>query len=274
MVGYLIRDLVFTPPTSPGAAFLAARAGLIGYAGQAVDAEDATDVYGALYGALATGWVEAGCLSHYVQVAPTDALTEERWHALGFGRESVTAIRDTEGLGPADWPGDIRLAGQEDLDTIVRFIEGLHRFLTAAPMWRPYLPETVPEERAVQKQMLEDPACAHWIASEAGQPLAMQSFQPPPWYLSRMIVPDRSVYLVHAYTAPAARGKRIGTTLLASAMAWAREAGFRRCLVDFTAANRVSARFWLGHGFRPIVYRLCHRLDERLASARPDDHGA
>jgi len=48
-------------------------------------------------------------------------------------------------------------------------------------------------------------------------------------------------------------------------LAWAREAGYRRCLVDFTAANRVSARFWLGHGFRPIAYRLCHRLDERLA---------
>jgi GNAT superfamily N-acetyltransferase len=60
-----------------------------------------------------------------------------------------------------------------------------------------------------------------------------------------MIVPDRSVYLPHAYTAPAARGRRISTTLLASALAWAREAGYKRCIVDFTAANRVSARFWL-----------------------------
>jgi len=180
LVGYLIGDLVFTSPTSPGAGFIAARAGFIRYAGQAVDAEDATDVYGALYGALATDWVGAGCLSHYVQVAPTDAPAEGRWHALGFGRESVTAIRDTEALGPADWPGEIRRAGQEDLDTIVGFINGLHRFLAAAPMWRPYLPETEPEERAFQKQMLEDPACAHWIASEDGQPLAMQSFQPPP----------------------------------------------------------------------------------------------
>jgi len=89
-----------------------------------------------------------------------------------------------------------------------------------------------------------------------------------------MTVPDRSVYLPHAYTAPAARGRRIGTALLASALAWAREAGYKRCIVDFTAANRVSTRFWLSHGFRPIAYRLCHRLDERLVSARPNDHGA
>ena len=47
--------------------------------------------------------------------------------------------------------------------------------------------------------------------------------------------------------------------------------GHHRCA---RAANLVSARFWLGHGFRPIAYRLCQRLDERLVWARPRDHGA
>ena len=274
MVGYVLGITVFTPPTSRGAAFLAPRAGFIGYAGRAVDAEDATDVHGALYSALATDWVEAGCLTHYVQVAPTDARTEERWHTLGFGREFVTAMRDTAALAPADWPGDSRRAGPEDLDTILGFINGLHRFEAGAPMWRPYLPETEPDDRTFYAQMLDDSACACWIASQAGQPLAMQSFQPPPSYLSPMIVPDQSVYLLHGYTEPAARGRRIGTNLLASALAWAREAGHRHCLLDYRAANLVSARFWHGLGFRPIAYRLCHRLDERLVWARPRDHAA
>ncbi len=89
-----------------------------------------------------------------------------------------------------------------------------------------------------------------------------------------MIVPDQSIYLLHGYTEPAARGRRIGTKLLASAMAWAREAGHARCLLDYRSANLVSARFWLGHGFRPIAYRLCHRLDERVVSARPGGDSA
>ncbi len=160
-VGYLLGLTIVTPPASRGASFLAPQAGYIGYAGHAVDAEDATDVLAVLYGALAAGWVDTGCLSHYVLVASTDAPTEERWHTLGFGRELVTAIRNTEPLRRADWPGEIRRAGREDLDTIVRFVNGLHRFEAAAPRWIPYLPETEPAERTYQAQMLDDPACAY-----------------------------------------------------------------------------------------------------------------
>jgi len=267
VVGYLIGYLISTPLTSYGAASIATRAGFIGYAGHAVDVADAIDVVGALYGALAADWVDAGCLSHYVLV-PTDVRIEQCWHTLGFGRAIVTAMRATDALGSADWPGEIRRGRPEDLDTVVGFMNGLHQFEEAAPMWRPYVPESEAEARAFQAQMLDDPACVHWIASQDGRPVAMQSFQPPPWFLSPLLVPEQSVYLMHAYTEPAARGQGVGTTLLASALAWAREAGYKCCLVDFTAANLLASRFWLGHGFRPIAYRLCHRLDERLMSPR------
>ena len=271
MAGYLLGITFVTPPVSRS--FLAPRSGFIGYADHVVEAEDAIDVHGALYGALAPGWIDAGCLSHYVQVAATDARTEECWHTLGFGREFVTAVRDTEALVPADWPGEVRRARPGDLDTLMGFIDSLHRFEAVAPISRPYLPET-PEERAVQAQMLDDQRCAHWLALQDGQPLAVQSFQPPPQYLSRMIVPDGAIYLLHSYTQSAARGRGIGTSLVALAMAWAREAGHKYCLLHFTAANLVSSRFWLGHGFRPVEHWLCHRLDERLVSARPRDHDA
>jgi hypothetical protein len=215
IVGYVLGRTFFTPPVRRS--FLAPRARFIGDADHAVDAEDALDVHSALYSALATAWVNAGCLSHYVQVAATDARTAECWQALGFGCGFVTAVRDTGALVPADWPGDRRRARPEDLDTIMGFIDALHRFEAAAPMSRPYLPETS-DERAVHARMLDDPTCAHWIA-------------------------------------------------VASAMAWAREAGHGHCLLHFTAANLVSRRFWLGHGFRPLEYWLHHRLDERIVSA-------
>lgn len=270
VVGYLLGRTFFTPPMRRS--FLAPRAGFIGYADHAVDTEDALDVYGALYGALATAWVNAGCRSHYVQVAATDARAGECWHALGFGRQFVTAMRETEAVALAEGPGDRRRARPEDLDIIMGFIDALHRFEAAAPISRPYLPE-IPEERAVQAQMLEDPTCAHWIALRDGQPCAMQSFQPPPPDLSPLIVPDQSIYLPHGYTELSARGKGIGTGLLASAMTWIREAALRYCLLHFTASNLVSTRFWLGRGFRPIEYWLCHHLDDGFVS-KPRDHDA
>lgn len=276
MVGYLLGRAIVTPPTSPGAGFIAAAAGFIGYADHAVDAEDATDVLGPLYGALGSAWITAGYLCHYVQVGATDVSTEEDWHALGFGREVVTAIRPTGPLASTGRSCAIRRAGPEDLDAVVGFVAGLHRFEAAAPTWRPHLPETEPEIRAVQARMLHDAACACWIACQGGQPLAMQTFQPPPPYLSPMIVPDASVYLPTARLhgagregyghrhEPPGRGDGLGAV----------EAGHRHCLLDFSVTNRVSARFWLGRGFRPIGHRLCRRLDERLARARLPDADA
>jgi GNAT superfamily N-acetyltransferase len=264
LVGYLLGATFVTPPASRS--FLAPRAGFIGCADHAVESVDAIGIHSALYGALAPGWLDAGCLSHHVQVAATDPRIEELWHAVGFGRQFTTAIRDTSAPAAAGWSGDVRRAGPEDLDTVMGFIDGLHRFEAAAPMWRPYLPET-PEERTIQAQRLADPACACWIASQDGRPLAIQSFQPPPPFLSPLIVPDRSIYLLVGYTEPAARHAGIGTRLLASAMAWAREAGHEHCLLHITAGNQASTGFWLRHGFRPVEYWLGRRLDERIGSA-------
>ena len=30
-------------------------------------------------------------------------------------------------------------------------------------------------------------------------------------------------------------------------------------------ANLAGARFWLGNGFRPLEYRVCRQVDERIA---------
>ncbi|MGC9520832.1 MAG: GNAT family N-acetyltransferase [Anaerolineae bacterium] len=61
----------------------------------------------------------------------------------------------------------------------------------------------------------------------------------------------------------------VATALLSHALAWAREAGYRRCAVDFETTNPLARRFWLRH-FTPVTYSLGRHVDRRvLMQARP-----
>jgi GNAT superfamily N-acetyltransferase len=114
-----------------------------------------------------------------------------------------------------------------------------------------------------------DPECAHWIARRDGRAIGMHVLQPPPPWLSALLRPERSTYLLHGYTEAAARGGGVGRALLGRSLAWAREAGHAHCLLHFLAANVSGARFWLAAGFRPIELRLRRVVDGRIAWARP-----
>jgi GNAT superfamily N-acetyltransferase len=270
-VGYLVGAPLLTPQASRQSFFLPSRAGYVPFAGHAVDAdEDATEVYGALYAALSAGWVARGYLSHHVQVAVADRAALEAWHALGFGDELVTALRDTSPLHGGSVAADVRRAVPEDLEVVTRLVLALYRHHTGPPVYLPYSPEAEAHEREHQRRLLADPACSHWIARRDGRALGMVSLQPPSPLTPPMIVPPACIYLLDAYVDPAARGTGLGAALLAEGLDWARAAGHRHCLLQHHAANLVARRFWHQAGFRPIKRRLCRRIDERMAPDRRD----
>jgi hypothetical protein len=59
----------------------------------------------------------------------------------------------------------------------------------------------------------------------------------------------------------------VGKAILAQGVNWAREQGYQHVALHYASANIPGARFWSGHGFEAIEYRMVRHVDERIAWA-------
>jgi putative acetyltransferase len=136
----------------------------------------------------------------------------------------------------------------------------LQRYLGAAPIYL-YIenPELGPA------RVLGGPEHAVWLAERDGAAVAYLRIGPASDEACTIIRDPGTASITAAYTRPAARGAGVGAALLDRALAWAREAGYVRCTVDFEPMNVLGARFWLRH-FCPAVYTLARPIDARVAA--------
>jgi GNAT superfamily N-acetyltransferase len=117
-------------------------------------------------------------------------------------------------------------------------------------------------------ELLAEPALEQWIALRGSEVVGMQLFDASHRHLAELVTPEQAIYLLGAYTTPAARGQGVGGALLSRSLEWARDAGHTWCVLDYLPANPAGAHFWERHHFQPLVYRLCRQLDERVLQAR------
>ena len=267
--GYLLGSLLLPSPLSARALVMRPRSVFIPYAGHAADGEDRAELYRRMYAAAAPRWLAAGCFTHYVHVPAADPDALAAWFSLGFGQDMIRAWRDTGPVAGAAAPAglEVHQAGPEDIEVVMRLALGLARHHAESPSFYPYLAETEADQRQFNQQALADPATTYWIAHRDGEAAGMQVFGPPS-SPSALITPERCIHLHEGYTESGARGGGVGTALLQHAMAWARESGYERCTVGWVTSNLLAARFWQRSGFRPLGYRLCRPIDERIAWAR------
>jgi GNAT superfamily N-acetyltransferase len=270
--GYLLGAPLLRPPTHVGAGFRHPRSAQIPYAAHAVDAEGG-HLYPQLYAALAERWVASGLLGHYAY-APASPEATEIWADLGFGRFIALAARDTRPLaGHATGHVPevvIRRATADDADVIQSLMTELFRSFAEPPLFVPCLPETDAARRQDVADYLADPGCPHWLAVAVDRVvglLILEEPTSPQWHQPPLQSPPRAVYIDWAWTAPEMRSRGVGAALFAHAMAWAREAGYTSCLVDFMTASR-AAPFWRNLGFRPVSYLLRRVVDDRVAWIR------
>ena len=52
--------------------------------------------------------------------------------------------------------------------------------------------------------------------------------------------------------------------LLAPALAWAYDRGYRQVTASWPTASPLAAGHWPALGFAPVAYRLCRVLDPRI----------
>jgi GNAT superfamily N-acetyltransferase len=262
MVGYLLgtHDLDW-----------GGRARLVPMEGHAVDHPDAVEVYREMYAAASPAWINGGFFQHTVNIPAGDDIAAAAFASFGFGQMLAFGLRDTSPLGGRAPEVRIERAGPEQVDAVARLMGALGRYNSQSPLYRPYVPNPEPEwprKPQVLTQM-EDPACSYWLAYEGEEPAGVMVSTPPD-PAERMINPERSIYLWIAYVRPESRAGGVGRALVENGLAWARGQGYEFCTVGWFTTNLSGARFWTGRDYRPAMYRLERRLDERIIWAKAE----
>jgi GNAT superfamily N-acetyltransferase len=267
-VGYLLGAPSSVPPTDFRAPFVRSGATDIPLVGHAVASGDGMALYQQLYAALATRWVANGHLAHYCTVPAHDRTVLDAWFALGFGQAVSLAVRRTDVVDnlSANLDIDVRRATPADETAVQELSIELFRTFADPPILMPFLPDALPDLCGHLRGYLDDPASPIWLAVRNGQIEALQLFftpDAPGWFLSPMVTPKRSLYLLFACTAPDARSTGVNTALLSRTMEWASETGYTHCTLHYLTASR-AAGYWRAQGFRPVQHWLVRQVDSRV----------
>lgn len=234
----------------------------------AAQGEDALSVYRALYAFMAARWVRDGFFAHRTYIVPGDAELQEAWVSLGFGRHTTCATRDTAApvtVSPRA-AVEIHQAGREDLDVVLSLAHTLGLHHVQAPIFWPMLKTVEPANRELHARALDAGVEPYFVAYQDGRPVGMQTFLRP-GYTPPIIDHETGVYLYEGVVEPDVRGGGVGSALLAHAMAWANQSGYRTCTLHFASNNPSGAAFWLGQGFVPVEHSMDRIIDDRIAWA-------
>lgn len=248
------------------------RGGWVHSAGCAYDTQAGVEAIRDLYAVLGAQWVAQGIFNHFVLVNLGDPVLIQAWHSLSFGIEQIHGLLDLQKYQPerlqlADGIV-IRRAGPGDGPYLAELSDVIWRLQVQAPVWGVMIPEAVHETAAGWAKLADDEQAMVWLAFMDGRAVGVQGY----WAADRaegnnLHIPDRCVHLSVAGTREEARGQGIGSLMTQVGLSEMRSLGFCCCEADWRSTNLLASRFWLRRGFRPVVYRLARRVDQRIAWA-------
>lgn len=235
------------------------RSAMVMFGGLGLAAGRENDVLRDLYLRVAERLVAQQRLVHYVQL-PADDTVAMAWFRLGFGLEQIRGLMPIKARGrqPRGVEGlTIRRASDGDLGQIGRMAVEAARYHQRAAMFLPQSDAGLLALRTHYAETLQDPHSAAWLAVRRGEEIGMVVLAPA---LPSPVLPARSVDLIEAYVAPQARGEGISRVLLATALAWAYDHGYRYVTAGWRTASGLAAGHWPSVGFKPVGYRLSRVL--------------
>src|SRR5690606_20114821 len=110
-------------------------------------------------------------------------------------------------------------------------------------------------------EALTDPRCAAWLAVRGGEEIGMVVLTPAK---PGPLMPASTVDLAEAYVDPPARGEGVSRVLIATALTWAYDNGYRYVTAGWRTASPLAAGHWPKVGFKPVAYRLSRVIDPRI----------
>lgn len=263
LVAYIIGDAVIDS--------LAGRSAWVRTAGYAYDPAVGVEVMRDLYAQLGTRWVRAGIFSHFALVLLSDPALVQAWFSLSFGIEQIHALLDLHAFTPTPLPVKpdlvLRQATGADREHLATMSDVIWRQQVQAPVWAIQPPESINENRNAWASQVDETEVVAWLAFLNGQVVGSQGYWPPDVVADDVTIPDQSIYMSMAATRAAARGQGIGQRLTQYGLTQAQAKGYRYCITNWRSANLLASRFWPRQGFRPLVYRLVRRIDQRIAWA-------
>jgi GNAT superfamily N-acetyltransferase len=267
MAGFLVAAAQDLKPHEHAALHAHPRSAVVGLGGFAASAGREAEVLHELYVRVAARLVAERRLTHYVWM-PADDAVAMAWFRLGFGLEWVHGLMPVKARGRQ--PREvgrltIRRAGPSDGAPIGRMAVETARGYRQSAAFAPQPDEALAALRGHYTGALADPRSAAWIAVRGGEEVGMVVLTPAaPWPL----VPPASVELAEAFVAPSARGEGVSRVLLATALAWAYDNGYRYVSARWRSGSPGSAGHWPRIGFKPVGHGLVRVLDPRLQGAR------
>jgi GNAT superfamily N-acetyltransferase len=232
--------------------------------GHGAEKDNRSYVYRRMYAALAERWVEKGHLKHAVMTFAGEKDVLDALFSLGFGMTNIDMLRDVSALPGMVNNIEIKKAGMEDFNTLMKFRNSLCEHLTSTPVFL-FIPSETREKSAAEfKQQLRDENTAIWLACDDGKIIGCMRVVPSSQCDFRMPTVDKSICGISmAFTEKGDRLQGVGIALLDEVLKWARGKGYTRCGVDFESSNISASRFWLSH-FRPVCYTLFRNIDSRI----------
>lgn len=236
----------------------------VSYEGLAISESETPELYRKLYAEIAKLWVSNGVLSHYVVVPAGYKEVIDSWLRLSFAFQQVYGI--TKILKSDINIHDdliIRKAEKNDKETLREIANLIMSFQAGSPTYAPGLPEELDKIRDGYGELPNDEDASVLLAYKNNKLLGFQCAYKED-NSTQMMVPKKAIEIAVGGTIEECRGRGVGDILTRTMFNSALEENFETALADWRIANLSSSNFWTGKGFKPVAYRMCRRIDERV----------
>ena len=221
-------------------------------------ADRKAEIYAQLYQAASEKWVQAGVVSHAINLYAHDKEAQEQFFRYGFGMRTVDAIRSMDEITAPSIEGySITEITQDNALDALLLENELHRSYINSPffMYR----SDVSEPDFMEYFATKEPTC--FVAKHGKQNIAFIIAE----HDGETFIQDTPGYyhITGLYCLPEHRGKGISQCLMNKLIQKMKMHGYTRLGVDYESFNPSGSGFWQKY-FNEYAYGVVRRVDESV----------